>query len=70
MSYDDYYDEAMSEAYGSDWEKYICPIAGTAGQDLCFVDRDSEECKKCQAEFEKSLEEHYGTREQQTREES
>ena len=26
MSYGDYYDDAMSEAYSSDWEKYICPI--------------------------------------------
>lgn len=55
MSYEDMYDDAMSAAYGDDWEKYICPIHGPAGQDLCFVERGSEECVNCEKEFMKEV---------------
>lgn len=53
-----YYDDVMSDILGDDWEHYICPIKGCAGQDLCYVDRDSEECRKCQEEFEKEIEKY------------
>ncbi len=52
-----YYDDVMSEIYGDNWEQYICPIKGPAGSDLCYVDRDSEECQKCQEDFLKFCEE-------------
>lgn len=53
MSWDDY---VMAEIYGDDWEKWICPIKGPAGMDLCYVDRYSEECRKCEEKFLKYCE--------------
>ena len=47
---DDYYDDVMSDICGDDWETWICPFKGPAGQDLCYVDRGSEECKRCEEE--------------------
>ena len=46
-----YQDDVMSDILGGDWEKWICPIKGPIGQDLCYVDRDSEECQKCEEAF-------------------
>lgn len=38
-----YCEEAIADMLGSDWESYICPLSGPS--ELCYVDRNSEECK-------------------------
>lgn len=50
------YDYVMSYIYGDDWERLICPLKGPLGSDFCYVDRNSEECRKCEEEYEKYFE--------------
>ena len=52
-----YREDVMSDMLGEDWEKWICPIKGPAGMDLCYEDRNSEECRKCEEEFMRGIEE-------------
>lgn len=49
-------EDVISDVLGDDWEKYICPIKGPPGMDLCYVDRNSEECRKCEEEYLKFYE--------------
>lgn len=51
-----YYDDVMSDILGDDWEKWICPFKGGVGNDLCYVDRNSDECRKCEEEAMKYFE--------------
>lgn len=51
-----YYDDVMSDMCGDDWERWICPLKGPLGSDFCYVDRNSEECRKCEEEYEKYFE--------------
>ena len=44
----------MEDEY--DLEEYICPIAGATP--ICYVDRESEECRKCKEEFIRSEIDH------------
>ncbi len=50
-----YWDDVKSDVLGEDWEKWICPLKGPIGSDLCYVDRDSEECRKCEEAYIKEM---------------
>ena len=50
-----YQDDVMSDVLGEDWEKWICPIKGPVGSDLCYIDRCSEECRKCEEAYIKEM---------------
>lgn len=59
-----YCEEAIADMLGSDWESYICPLSGPS--ELCYVDRNSEECKKCEEEFMKYHEERNNGKEKRS----